>query len=123
MPLDADLAALAAMPEAKDFERALIVGDKTAAAMAGRDWPYRGYRMTIFSPSEEAPVERDVFGARLPYPVAAALSRAEVVSIMAPTFKRMSSATASLSPARIRIRTMRSPHGPSRRSTSARTPA
>jgi putative intracellular protease/amidase len=70
------IAALAAMPEADVFERAMIAGDRTGAAMAGRDWPYRGYRMTIFSQSEEAPVERDVFGARLLYPVADALALA-----------------------------------------------
>lgn len=70
------IAALAAMPDASRFERALIDGDEVAAAAAAQDWPYRGYRMTVFSKNEEASVERDVFGTQLLYPVADALALA-----------------------------------------------
>jgi putative intracellular protease/amidase len=70
------IAALAAMPEARVFEQALVEGDHGTAQRSASSWPYRGYRMTIFSNDEEAPVEADVFGARLLYPVADALALA-----------------------------------------------
>jgi putative intracellular protease/amidase len=70
------IASLSAMPDARAFEQALIEGETAKAIAAAHDWPYAGYRMTIFSNSEEKPVERDVFGARLLYPVADALALA-----------------------------------------------
>lgn len=54
----------------------LIAGERLRAATMAHDWPYRDYRMTIFSNSEEKPVENNVFGARLQYSVADALSLA-----------------------------------------------
>lgn len=70
------IALLAAMPDARMFEGAMIAGDAETARDAAEGWPYRGYRMTIFSNSEEAPVERDTFGAPLPYSVSDALGLA-----------------------------------------------
>jgi putative intracellular protease/amidase len=70
------IAVLSAMPEARAFEQALVTGDGPKAAAAARNWQYKGYRMTIFSNSEERPVEANVFGARLLYSVADALALA-----------------------------------------------
>lgn len=70
------IAVLAAMRDAPVFEQALISGEQTTAAAVAREWQYNGYRMTIFSISEERPVETNVFGARLLYSVADALTLA-----------------------------------------------
>jgi putative intracellular protease/amidase len=70
------IAALAAMHDAGAFEQALIAGDQASATAAARNWQYRGYRMTIFSKSEEGPVETGLFGAGLLYSVADALALA-----------------------------------------------
>ena len=70
------IAALAAMPDAKDFELALIAGDQARATAAAQEWQYKGYRMTIFSNSEERPVETNVLLARLQYSVSDALALA-----------------------------------------------
>lgn len=70
------IATLAAMHDAQSFEQALIADDSAGARAAAETWPYRGYRMTIFSNSEEAPVERNTFGAPLPFSVAEALGLA-----------------------------------------------
>jgi putative intracellular protease/amidase len=67
------IALLAAMPNARAFQQAMIAGEQIWAAIAERDWPYRDYGMTIFSNSEEKPVEENVFDARLQYSVADAL--------------------------------------------------
>jgi putative intracellular protease/amidase len=70
------IAILSALDDAPAFEQALIAGDAAKASAIAGDWQYRGYRMTIFSNSEEKPVEANVFGARLLYPVADALALA-----------------------------------------------
>jgi putative intracellular protease/amidase len=67
------IAALSAMLDAASFLQALIAGRREEARAAARTWPYRGYEMTIFSRSEEAPVEQGVFGAPLLYTVSDAL--------------------------------------------------
>jgi putative intracellular protease/amidase len=70
------IAVLSAMPNSKAFERAMVDGDAAAASAAATGWQYSGYRMTIFSKSEERPVEANVLGGRLLYPVADALTAA-----------------------------------------------
>jgi putative intracellular protease/amidase len=70
------IALLAAMPAAPAFQKDLIDGDRAGASVTAGEWPYRGYRMTIFSNSEEKLVETNVTGAPLQYPVADALALA-----------------------------------------------
>ncbi len=70
------IAVLSALGDAPAFVRAMTAGHVDAASQLAADWPYTGYAMTIFSNSEEAPVEKDVLGARLLYPVADALEAA-----------------------------------------------
>lgn len=67
------VALLAAMPWAQAFQEAMIKGNRAAAIAAASDWPYRDYRMTVFSNSEEQPVQANVLGGSLQYPVADAL--------------------------------------------------
>ncbi len=70
------IALLAALRDAPAFVSAMVAGHPGAASQLAGEWPYAGYAMTIFSNSEEAPVEKDVLGARLPYAVADALKAA-----------------------------------------------
>jgi putative intracellular protease/amidase len=68
------LAGAAADPKA--FRAALVAGDDAAAAKAAGDWPYRGYRMTIFSASEEAVAEAHILKAKLHFDMPRALTAA-----------------------------------------------
>src|SRR3546814_187698 len=53
------IAVTAAMPHAREFRAALIAGDAAKAAEWARGWQYAGYRMTVFSATEEKVVEED----------------------------------------------------------------
>lgn len=74
--------AAAAMPHAREFRAALIAGDTARAAEWAKGWPYAGYRMTVFSASEEKTVEDHILRARLYFDMPAALRAAggEVVT-------------------------------------------
>lgn len=67
------IASLAALPRAQAYRAALAAGDAAAAQAAGKGWQYAGYRMAIFSNSEEVPVQRDVLKGNLLFSVADAL--------------------------------------------------
>jgi len=56
---------LAALDNAREFRAALIAGDPAKARALAKDWQYAGYRMTVFSRSEEAFAEENVFKAKL----------------------------------------------------------
>lgn len=68
------IAALAAIPAATTFRELLLRGDREGAERVARGWAYRDYHMTIFSDSEEKPVEAGVLGAPLLFSVADALT-------------------------------------------------
>jgi putative intracellular protease/amidase len=76
------IAAAAALPNARDFRAALIAGDSARAAGLAGDWPYAGYRMTVFSASEEVPIEENVLHGKLCFymPEALTLAGAEVTT-------------------------------------------
>ena len=57
----------AALPRAAEFRAALVSGDTEAAASLAKGWIYAGYRMTVFSTSEEIWAEDNLFHARLPF--------------------------------------------------------
>jgi putative intracellular protease/amidase len=59
------IAAVAAMPRAKEFRAALIAGDAAKAAELARGWQYAGYKMTVFSATEEKVVEDHILHAKL----------------------------------------------------------
>lgn len=67
------IATIAAMPPAKQFRAALVAGDTAKAAKLAEGWQYAGYKMTIFSNSEEQWVENDILHAKMYFHVADAL--------------------------------------------------
>lgn len=73
------MAAVAAMPNAKAFRAALIAGDKAKAAELAAGWPYAGYRMTVFSASEEKVVEDQILHAKMYFNMPEALAAAGAV--------------------------------------------
>lgn len=73
------MAAVAAMPNAKAFRAALIAGDKAKAAELAAGWPYAGYRMTVFSASEEKVVEDQILHAKMYFNMPEALTAAGAV--------------------------------------------
>ena len=70
------IAVVAAMPHAREFRAALIAGDTARAAEWARGWPYAGYRMTVFSASEEKVVEDHILHARMYFNMPEALTAA-----------------------------------------------
>lgn len=59
------IATVAAMPNAREFRAALIAGDTAKASELARGWPYAGYKMTVFSATEEKVVEDNILHAKL----------------------------------------------------------
>lgn len=59
------MASVSAMPCAKDFRAALIAGGKAKAAELAKGWQYAGYRMTVYSSTEEKPIEDNVLHGKL----------------------------------------------------------
>lgn len=68
------IAVAAALPHAREFRAALIAGDEAKAAEWAKGWQYAGYKMTVFSNSEEKVVEDKVLGSKLYFTVADALT-------------------------------------------------
>jgi len=59
------IASLAALPHAKEYRAALIAGDVSKASQLAKGWQYTGYKMTIFSASEEKPIEEQILHGKL----------------------------------------------------------
>jgi putative intracellular protease/amidase len=59
------IASLAALPQAKEYRAALISGDAKKASELAKDWQYAGYKMTVFSASEEKPIEENILHGKL----------------------------------------------------------
>ena len=76
------IAIASAMPEARAFRAALIDGDAAKAAELAKGWPYAGYRMTVFSATEEKVVEDHILHAKMYFNMPDALTAAggEVVN-------------------------------------------
>ncbi|MBC7537368.1 MAG: type 1 glutamine amidotransferase domain-containing protein [Bacteriovorax sp.] len=56
------VAALASLPKAQEFRRALVDGNRTAARELAKNWQYAGYNMTVFSDDEEKIAEKEMKG-------------------------------------------------------------
>ncbi|MDD4974562.1 MAG: type 1 glutamine amidotransferase domain-containing protein [Bacteriovorax sp.] len=56
------VAALAALPRAQEYRRALVEGNRTAAREVAKNWQYAGYNMTVFSDDEEKISEKEMQG-------------------------------------------------------------
>src|SRR5262249_31547753 len=70
------MASLAAIPNARAFRAALIAGDKAKASELAKGWPYAGYKMTVFSASEEKPIEDNILHGKLYFTMRDALRTA-----------------------------------------------
>jgi putative intracellular protease/amidase len=70
------IALVSAMPHAREFRAALIAGDENKAKEWARGWQYAGYKMTIFSASEEKWVESDILHAKMYFNMPYALNTA-----------------------------------------------
>ncbi|QUT06834.1 type 1 glutamine amidotransferase domain-containing protein [Sphingobium phenoxybenzoativorans] len=70
------IAVVAAMEQAPAFRAALIAGDLKKAEELAKGWPYAGYRMTIFSITEEKVVEDQILHAKMFFDMPEALHAA-----------------------------------------------
>lgn len=77
---------LAELNTAPEFRAALIAEDKAKAAELAKGWQYEGYRMTVFSRSEEEYAEDNVFHAKLHFNMPDALEAAGGKIITADNF-------------------------------------
>jgi len=73
------IAAISAMPHAREFRAALIAGDEKKAKEWAKGWQYAGYKMTIFSASEEKWVENEILHAKMYFTMPYALTTAGAV--------------------------------------------
>ncbi|WP_311269597.1 type 1 glutamine amidotransferase domain-containing protein [Sphingobium sp. WCS2017Hpa-17] len=76
------IALAAAMSDPRAFRAAMIADDPAKASEWASDWLYRGYRMTVFSASEEKVVEDHILHAKMYFDMPSALTAAggEVVT-------------------------------------------
>src|SRR5262245_2119542 len=70
------IAVVAAMPHAREFRAALIAGDVATAKNWAEGWHYAGYKMTVFSNTEEKVVEEQILHAKLYFNMVDALQAA-----------------------------------------------
>ena len=70
------IASLAALPDPKGYRAALIAGDKAKAAQLAKGWQYAGYKMTVFTASEETPIEENILHGKLYFTMPDALEGA-----------------------------------------------
>jgi len=59
------IAIASAMPKAREFREALIEGDTAKATELAQGWQYAGYRLTVFSSSEEKAAEQSLLHGKL----------------------------------------------------------
>lgn len=76
------VAVTAAMPRSTEFRAALVAGDQVKATEVSKGWQYAGYKMTVFSESEEQFAEENLFHAKLYFnmPDALRIAGAEVTT-------------------------------------------
>ena len=70
------IAVVSAMPHAREFRAALIAGDGEKATEWAKGWQYAGYRMTIFSATEEKFVEDQILHGKMYFHMPEALRAA-----------------------------------------------
>src|SRR5262245_11728927 len=70
------IALVSAMPHAREFRAALIAGAEKEAKEWAKGWQYAGYKMTIFSGSEEKWVENDILHGKMYFTMPYALETA-----------------------------------------------
>lgn len=74
------ISTLAALPNAREFRAALVAGDEAKASRLAEGWIYAGYKMTVFSATEEKVIEDTILHAKLFFnmPQALGLAGADV---------------------------------------------
>src|SRR5262245_52121554 len=70
------IASLAALPQAKEYRATLIARDISRASELAKGWQYAGYKMTVFSSSEEKPIEDQILHGKLYFTMPDALRMA-----------------------------------------------
>jgi putative intracellular protease/amidase len=70
------IATVAAMPGARRFRAALVVGDMANASELAKGWQYAGYKMTVFSNTEERVIEDQILHGKLHFTMVDALETA-----------------------------------------------
>lgn len=80
------IASVSAMSNAKAFRAALIAGDKGGAADLAQGWQYAGYRMTVYSASEEKPIEDNILHGKMYFHMPEALTIAGAIVETGPDF-------------------------------------
>src|SRR5262249_16339483 len=70
------IALVSALPHAREFPAALIAADENKAKAWAAGWDYAGYRMTIFSASEEEWIENEILHAKVYFTMPYALRTA-----------------------------------------------
>jgi len=70
------IALVSAMPLAPDFRAALMAGNLKKASGWAKGWPYAGYKMTIFSATEEKWVEDEILHGKMYFNMPSALTAA-----------------------------------------------
>ncbi|TCT05493.1 type 1 glutamine amidotransferase domain-containing protein [Aquabacter spiritensis] len=78
------MAVVSAMPHAREFRAALIAGDVETAQDLAQGWQYAGYRMTVFSATEEKVVEDYILKAKMHFTMPDALRAAGGAVITTP---------------------------------------
>lgn len=72
------IALLSALPDAPGYRKALADGDFATVGKLAQNWPYAGYRMTVFTTAEEQAVEgaKAQLGGYMPFYAETALTEA-----------------------------------------------
>lgn len=81
------MTAVAAMPKAREFRAALIAGDDAKASALAKGWQYAGYKMTVFSATEEKVIEDQILHAKLYFNMPDALRVAGADVSIGPDFE------------------------------------
>lgn len=81
------IALTAAMLNAREFRAALIAGDPEKATEWAKGWQYAGYRMTVFSATEEKVIEDTILHAKIYFSMPFALKAAGANVTTGPDFE------------------------------------
>jgi putative intracellular protease/amidase len=81
------ITSISAMPRATEFRAALIQGDRDEAAQLAKGWQYAGYNMTVYSASEEKPIEDNILHGKLYFYMPETLDLAGAKATVGPDFE------------------------------------
>lgn len=81
------IVSISALPQAKAYRAALIARDLDKASELAKGWQYAGYKMTVYSGSEEKPIEDNVLHGKLYFNMPDALGLAGGIVTTGPDFE------------------------------------